>query len=78
MQTQSNNATHQVAITGASMKLKSTLLRASIALGTLAFTLPSLTADPVKIGLVLPMSGPFAAYGQADRAQREALSFTKR
>src|SRR5438067_2287850 len=25
---------------------------------------PSLAADSVKIGLVLPMSGPFAAYGK--------------
>ncbi|HEX9276345.1 MAG TPA: ABC transporter substrate-binding protein [Casimicrobiaceae bacterium] len=25
---------------------------------------PALAADPVKIGLVLPMSGPFAAYGK--------------
>jgi len=30
----------------------------------LGVTVPSFAADPVKIGLVLPMSGPFAAYGK--------------
>ena len=29
-----------------------------------AFSSPTLAADPVKIGLVLPMSGPFSAYGK--------------
>jgi branched-chain amino acid transport system substrate-binding protein len=31
---------------------------------TLAASLPALAADPIKIGLVLPMTGPFAAYGK--------------
>ena len=43
------------------MQLKNRLAIAALALGT-AF--PALAADPVKIGLVLPMSGPFAAYGK--------------
>ena len=34
-----------------------------IALATAAFG-SAWAADPVKIGLVLPMSGPFAAYGK--------------
>ena len=36
---------------------------AALALG-LAFAATSRAAEPVKIGLVLPMSGPFAAYGK--------------
>jgi branched-chain amino acid transport system substrate-binding protein len=43
------------------MQLKNTLAIAALALGT-AF--PAAAADPLKIGLVLPMSGPFAAYGK--------------
>jgi branched-chain amino acid transport system substrate-binding protein len=43
------------------MQLKQKLAIAALALGA-AF--PALAADPVKIGLVLPMSGPFAAYGK--------------
>ena len=31
---------------------------------TLAGAFPAVAADPLKIGLVLPMSGPFAAYGK--------------
>ena len=31
---------------------------------TLAASLPAIAADPIKIGLVLPMTGPFAAYGK--------------
>jgi branched-chain amino acid transport system substrate-binding protein len=41
--------------------MKKILALAALALGA-AF--PALAADPVKIGLVLPMSGPFAAYGK--------------
>ncbi|HTP97843.1 MAG TPA: ABC transporter substrate-binding protein [Casimicrobiaceae bacterium] len=37
------------------------LAAAAVALG---LSLPAAAADPVKIGLVLPMSGPFAAYGK--------------
>ena len=37
---------------------------ALLALGLAAATLPAWAADPVKIGLVLPMSGPYAAYGK--------------
>ena len=36
-----------------------TILAIAVGIGT-----PALAADPVKIGLVLPMSGPFAAYGK--------------
>ena len=43
------------------MQLNKTLAIAALALGA---TSPSFAADPVKIGLVLPMSGPFAAYGK--------------
>ena len=43
------------------MQLKSKLAVAALALVT---TFPAVAADPVKIGLVLPMSGPFAAYGK--------------
>jgi len=38
--------------------------RLAIAALTLASALPAHAADPLKIGLVLPMSGPFAAYGK--------------
>ena len=40
---------------------KKTLAVVALALCAAA---PSFAADPVKIGLVLPMSGPFAAYGK--------------
>src|SRR5689334_21488027 len=43
------------------MQLKKFVAVAVLALGA---TSPSFAADPVKIGLVLPMSGPFAAYGK--------------
>ena len=43
------------------MQMKRTLAIVALALVT---TFPALAADPVKIGLVLPMSGPFAAYGK--------------
>src|SRR5438045_1484608 len=43
------------------MHLNKTLAIAALALGA---TSASFAADPVKIGLVLPMSGPFAAYGK--------------
>ena len=43
------------------MQVKHVFAVATLALGA-AF--PALAADPVKIGLVLPMSGPFAAYGK--------------
>jgi len=40
-------------------------LHKSFALAVLALAAaPAFAADPVKIGLVLPMSGPFAAYGK--------------
>ncbi len=37
---------------------------ASALLFAAGFSTPAMAADPVKIGLVLPMSGPFAAYGK--------------
>lgn len=43
------------------MQMKKTLAIAALAL---VGAFPALAADPVKIGLVLPMSGPFAAYGK--------------
>src|SRR5664279_6513376 len=43
------------------MQQKQVLAVAALAL---AAAFPVLAADPVKIGLVLPMSGPFAAYGK--------------
>ena len=43
------------------MQLKRSIAVAALALGA---ALPAFAADPVKIGLVLPMSGPFAAYGK--------------
>src|SRR5690348_9282561 len=43
------------------MQLKKFVAVAVLALGA---TSPSFAADPVKIGLVIPMSGPFAAYGK--------------
>ena len=43
------------------MKVLKTL--AGLACG-LAVAGPAFAADPVKIGLILPMSGPFAAYGK--------------
>ena len=42
------------------MKFNLTAVIASIALAAS----PAFAADPLKIGLVLPMSGPFAAYGK--------------
>lgn len=41
--------------------LKKSIVAAALAL---AASLPALAADPIKIGLVLPMTGPFAAYGK--------------
>lgn len=43
------------------MQFKQAFAVAALAAG---MALPALAADPVKIGLVLPMSGPFAAYGK--------------
>src|SRR5512141_1204059 len=43
------------------MKLRQRLIGITLAA---AFSAPAWAADPVKIGLVLPMSGPFAAYGK--------------
>ena len=43
------------------MKAKQALLAVALASG---LALPAHAADPLKIGLVLPMSGPFAAYGK--------------
>src|SRR5450631_4134395 len=42
------------------MQRRQTLAAIAVALGTIA---PAFAADPLKIGLVLPMSGPFADYG---------------
>jgi branched-chain amino acid transport system substrate-binding protein len=58
---ENQNALVKGPIEGATMQLKRTLAGAALAL---AFVAPSFAADPVKIGLVLPMSGPFAAYGK--------------
>src|SRR5687768_9568216 len=46
------------------MKRRTLLTTALVAISALSAALPSLAADPLKIGLVLPMSGPFAAYGK--------------
>ena len=43
------------------MHLTTAVAIAALALGT---TSPAFSSDPVKIGMVLPMSGPFAAYGK--------------
>jgi branched-chain amino acid transport system substrate-binding protein len=43
------------------MQLKKTIAAVVLMAGV---AVPALAADPVKIGLVLPMSGPFAAYGK--------------
>ena len=43
------------------MKVTKTLTAAAFALGT---ALSAQAAEPLKIGLVLPMTGPFAAYGK--------------
>ncbi|MCX7175613.1 MAG: ABC transporter substrate-binding protein [Proteobacteria bacterium] len=43
------------------MKLTNILTAAAFAMGT---ALSAQAADPLKIGLVLPMTGPFAAYGK--------------
>jgi branched-chain amino acid transport system substrate-binding protein len=43
------------------MQRRQTLAAIALALGTAA---PAFAADPLKIGLVLPMSGPFADYGK--------------
>jgi len=43
------------------MAMKKILALAALGFGA---TLPAFAADPVKIGLLLPMSGPFAAYGK--------------
>lgn len=42
-------------------QLKKTLIAATFALAT---SFAAQAADPIKIGLVLPMTGPFAAYGK--------------
>ncbi len=41
--------------------LKKSLLAAALALGA---SLAAQAAEPIKIGLILPMTGPFAAYGK--------------
>jgi branched-chain amino acid transport system substrate-binding protein len=41
--------------------LKKSLIAATFALAT---SFAAQAADPIKIGLVLPMTGPFAAYGK--------------
>jgi len=41
--------------------LKQSLLAAALALGA---SLAAQAAEPIKIGLILPMTGPFAAYGK--------------
>lgn len=47
------------------MKLTKTLGATALALGIAAFAITAAqAADPLKIGLVLPMTGPFAAYGK--------------
>src|SRR5450631_3633673 len=43
------------------MQRRQTLAAIAVALGTIA---PAFAADPLKIGLVLPMTGPFADYGK--------------
>jgi branched-chain amino acid transport system substrate-binding protein len=43
------------------MHVKRTIATVALLLGIAS---PALAADPVKIGLILPMSGPFAAYGK--------------
>jgi branched-chain amino acid transport system substrate-binding protein len=43
------------------MLLTKKLALVALALGS---AVPAFAADPLKIGLVLPMSGPFAAYGK--------------
>lgn len=43
------------------MQLTQKLALVALALGS---AVPAFAADPLKIGLVLPMSGPFAAYGK--------------
>ena len=48
---------------------------AAAALAAVAIATPALAADPLKIGLVLPMSGPFADYGkQIERGIRLYLA----
>ena len=48
---------------------------AATALAAVAIATPALAADPLKIGLVLPMSGPFADYGkQIERGIRLYLA----
>lgn len=44
------------------MQLKKNLVALGLAFGT--FAVAAQAAEPLKIGLVLPMSGPFAAYGK--------------
>jgi len=47
------------------MKLTRTLSAAVLAVGIAAFGVNAAqAAEPLKIGLVLPMTGPFAAYGK--------------
>ncbi|MEY4909735.1 MAG: hypothetical protein RL260_3453 [Pseudomonadota bacterium] len=43
--------------------MNSNIRLAGFAAATL-FSLNAFAADPVKIGLVLPMSGPFSAFGK--------------
>ena len=48
-----------------------TMLKAALALGCLVFAATTHAAEPFKIGLILPMSGPFASTGkQIDAAVR--------
>jgi branched-chain amino acid transport system substrate-binding protein len=41
-----------------------TMLKAAVAAAATSFVRPSLAADPLKIGLILPLTGPFASTGR--------------
>lgn len=46
------------------MQSKQIIRSLAAVLGASAFSMSALAAEPLKIGMVLPMSGPFAAYGK--------------
>ncbi|HUH94622.1 MAG TPA: ABC transporter substrate-binding protein [Casimicrobiaceae bacterium] len=49
---------------GHSVSLRRRILTAAVAALAAAVALPSFAADPVKIGLILPLTGPFASTGK--------------
>ena len=51
-------------LAGPAVTLRRRILKAAVAALAAGVALPSLAADPLKIGLILPLTGPFASTGK--------------